>query len=161
MTVKVIMMLGLLAPLLASAATLYKSVMPDGRVVYSDQPPATGKIEQTFNFSNLPSTPMPESVVRYRQELEKGMQKRLANSAAPSGSTPVLFSASWCKYCRQAEAYLAEKRIAYQRQDIDTPEGMKALVQSGSGRGVPVLLVSGQRVQGFSRPAYDALFAKK
>ena len=141
---------------LGHAGTLYKSIGPDGQVVYSDQPPQSGKLERTFNFANLPSTPLPDSVVRYRQELEKSMQNRLA--AAPAGRTPVLLWAKWCGYCRQAEAYLNEKRIGFQKQDIDTSEGMRSLAEAG-GRGVPVLLVNGQKVQGFSRAAYDSLFA--
>ena len=146
----------LLACVQAHAATLYKSVTADGKVVYSDQPPDSGKVAKTFNFANLPATPLPDSVLSYQKALEKGMQNRL--SATPPGKDPVLFWAKWCGYCRQAEAYLAEKRIAYTRHDIDTADGKRALAQAGGGRGIPVLLASGQRVQGFSRPAYDAVF---
>jgi hypothetical protein len=35
---------------------------------------------------------------------------------------------------------------------------MRAFVEAGEVRGVPVMLFNGQRVQGFSRGAYDALF---
>jgi hypothetical protein len=38
------------------------------------------------------------------------------------------------------------------------PDGMRAFVEAGEVRGVPVMLFNGQRVQGFSRGAYDALF---
>ena len=145
----------LIAAASAQAATLYKSVTPDGKIVYSDQPPTTGKVEQTFNFSNLPSTPVPESVTKYQKDLEQSMKNRLATGAGQ----PVLFTADWCRYCKAAEAYLAEKGIGYQRNDIDTASGRRAFQETG-GRGVPVLLVGGQRVQGFSRPAYDALFRK-
>lgn len=141
---------------LACAGTLYKSVTPDGRIVYSDQPPQTGKVEKTFNFANLPTTPLPDSVMRYRQELEKSMQNRLAT--APVGKGPVLLWAKWCGYCKQAEGYLNEKRIGFEKRDIDTPDGMRALAEAG-GRGVPVLLVNGQKIHGYSRPAYDSLFA--
>ncbi len=156
---KLLVLASLLVPLLGYAGTLYKSVGANGEITYSDQPPDKGKVEKTFNLSNLPSTPLPDSVVRYRNELEKSLKTRLADSAPRDSAQPVLFSAKWCGYCRQAEAYLAEKKISYTRQDIDTPDGMRALVASGSGRGVPVLLVKGQKVQGFSRPAYDSLFA--
>ena len=159
---KTLVTLLLLLPALACAGTLYKSVAPDGRVVYSDRPPESGKVEQTFNFESLPASPMPESVSRYRQDLEKSMQKRLADSGTRSSGTPVIFVAQWCGYCRQAEAYLKEKKIGYQRHDIETPEGKKAMVDAGAGgRGIPVLFSGGQRVVGYSRGAYDALFTKK
>lgn len=154
---RTLVVLALLVPALVSAATLYKSTTPDGRVVYSDTPPETGKLEKTFNYSNLPATPLPEAVVNYRADLEKSAQRRIAASDAKQ---PVLFWAKWCGYCRQAEAYLNEKRIGFQKQDVDTPEGKRALAQAGGGRGVPVILVGSQKVQGYSRPAYDALFAR-
>jgi len=142
---------------IAQADTVYKTVGPDGKIIYSQDPPAGGNATKTLNFSNLPSTPMPDSVLRYRDELEKSMKKRLADGAKREFVFPTIFTAQWCGYCRQAKAYLAEKKIRYQEYDIDTADGMRAYVESGSGRGVPVLLWKGQKVHGFSRAAYDAL----
>lgn len=143
----------------AHAGTLYKSVGPDGRIIYSDQPPADSKVEKTIAFTNLPATPLPAAVLRYREELQKGVQKRLADpgNKADSGQT-VLFSAEWCGYCRKAKAYLAEKRIPYREYDVDTQEGMRALAALGEGKGIPVLVRNGRKTQGFSREAYDAVF---
>ena len=50
---------------------------------------------------------------------------------------------------------------AYQDVDIDSKSGMAAFAQVGGGRGIPLLLADGQRVQGFSPAAYDALFVKQ
>jgi len=144
---------------LTQAGTVYKSVGPDGKTVYSDHPPDSGKVEKTLNFANLPSSPLPESVARYRDELEKSMKARLSEAQKPRDSSrPILFSAEWCGYCRQAKRYLNEKKIAYTEYDIDTPDGMRAMVESGGGRGVPVLLWQGQKISGFSPAAYDAVF---
>lgn len=143
------------------AATLYKSIGPNGEIVYSDQPPQSGKVEKTFNFSNLPSTPLPDSVVKYRNELQKSMEKRLADSGRADPRQPVIFTAKWCGYCRQALAYLGEKKIGYTEHDIDTPSGMRAFAATGASGGVPYLLVGEQKVRGFSRPAYDTLFTAK
>jgi glutaredoxin len=149
---------------LASAATkadtVYRSVSPDGKVTYSQRLPADGKIDKTLVFQNLPSTPLPESTLRYRAELMKSMNKKFADAARPYYGQARLFMAQWCGYCKQAKIYLAEKGISYREYDIDTQEGMRAFVEAGETRGVPVILANGQRVQGFSRPAYDALFAK-
>jgi|SRR5882672_5185493 len=143
---------------ITQADTVYKSVGPDGKTIYSQDPPSGGQAAKKLSFTNLPSTPMPDSVLRYRDELEKSMKKRLADGAKPREFVfPTLFTAQWCGYCRQAKAYLAEKKVRYQEYDIDTADGMRAYVDSGSGRGVPVLLWKGQKVHGFSRAAYDAL----
>src|SRR5688500_7540907 len=87
----------LLAATFAGAGQVYKSVSPDGRIVYSDHPPASGKLEKTLDFANLPVTPLPESVVRYREELQKSGQKRLSEAAKPAESAQLaLFTAQWC-----------------------------------------------------------------
>ena len=156
-----IILAALLLPALVHAATLYKSIGPNGEVIYSDQPPQSGKVEKTFNLSNLPATPLPDSVIKYRNELQKSMEKRLAESGRPSSGHPVIFTAKWCGYCRHALAYLAENKIGHTEHDIDTPGGMRAFAATGGSGGVPLLLVGEQKVRGYSRPAYDSLFRGK
>ena len=158
MRIWVILALFLLSPL-TQAGTVYKSVGPDGKITYSDQPPSGGKVEKTLNLTNLPATPLPESVIRYRNELEKSMKSRLSDThKTPDTSQTALFTAQWCGYCKQAKSYLSEKKISYTEYDIDTPEGMKAMVEAGGRGGVPVLLWHGQKINGFSRAAYDSIF---
>src|SRR5688572_21560967 len=155
---RMLIILALMLPALVQGGTLYRSVTPDGRILYSDQPPESGKVERTFNFANLPASPVPESVTQYRADLEKSVQKKL--SGAADAKQPVLYMAKWCGYCRQAEAYLAEKKISYQRHDIDTPDGKRAYAEAtGAGKGIPLIHVGTQKVRGYSRPAYEALFA--
>lgn len=140
----------------ASAETLYKSVGPDGKVTYSDQPIAEGS-EKPMKLSNSPASPVQESVVRYQRDLQKGAETRL--SATADGEAQ-FFMAQWCGYCRQAKAYLNARKIAYREYDVDTPEGKNAFAQFGHG-GVPVLVWKGQRVQGFSQASYDTLFSAR
>ena len=157
--------LALAAFALASGAiqadTVYRSVDSEGRVTYSQRPPAGNKIDKKLVYENLPSSPLPEATLRYRAELMKSMNAKLAGAAKPFRGPPVLFMAQWCGYCKQAKAYLAEKRIAYVEHDIDTSSGMRAYVEAGETKGVPVMFANGQRLQGFSRSAYDALFARR
>ena len=140
------------------ADTMYKSVRPDGRVVYSDRPPAEGRIEKTMTFENLPSSALPKETSSYVEQL-----KRLRASAPVVASREgvVLYSATWCGYCTKAKAYLVGKGISYQEIDIDTDDGKAAFAQAGGGKGVPLLLVGGKRAQGFSIAAYDEIFASK
>jgi len=151
----------LFLPLAASAGTIYKTVGPDGRPVYSDRPPPKSVATQAIETEDAPSSPLPDSVLRYRDELQKRMDKRLIEAAKPPAAVPALFVAEWCGYCRKAKAYLGEKGVAFREYDIDTPDGAQAFVAAGAGKGIPVLLWKGRVVRGFSSTAYDALFASR
>jgi glutaredoxin len=140
------------------AQSLYKSIGPDGKVVYSDKPPSEGRIEKTMKLENLPSSALPASASSYVEQLRR---MRASSSPATPTAGVVLYSAAWCGYCKKAKAYLSGKGIAYQEVDIDSNAGMLSFAQAGGGGGVPLLLASGQRVQGFSPAAYDAIFTSR
>ncbi|MBI4809200.1 MAG: glutaredoxin family protein [Nitrosomonadales bacterium] len=138
------------------AETLYKSVGKDGKITYSDKPPAEDRIEKTIRSGSLPNTALPASTYSYVEQLRK---KKVA-APARTGSV-VLFTAPWCGYCKQAKAYLSARGIAFQEIDIDTRSGMAAFAEAGGGSGVPLLIAAGQSIQGFSASGYDALFANR
>lgn len=146
----------------AHAETLYKVVGADGRVTYTDQPPADRKSTTTLQFADAPTTQLPESVLKYQAELANGMQNRLAQAKKmDSTGTPTLFSAVWCGYCTGAKAYLQTRRIPYREIDIDTPDGGRAYFEAGGQRGVPLILADGKRLSGFSSAAYDYFFSAR
>ena len=58
------------------ADTLYKSVGPDGKVIYSDKPPSDGQIEKIVEYAPDPSSPLPDYVPRFKPELEKRLQQQ-------------------------------------------------------------------------------------
>ena len=51
--------------------TLYKSVGPDGRTVYSDRAPAAGPPAQAMTFDLLPSSPLAPATLAYIAQLKK------------------------------------------------------------------------------------------
>ena len=138
----------------AFGQALYKSVTPDGRVVYSDHPPAANKLVKTITPDAAPATALPPSAAEQLRRLQE-----LRPASAQIGGT-TLYSAAWCGYCTRAKAWLGAKGIAYREVDIDTPDGMASFAQAGGGKGVPLLLARGQRVQGFSPASYEKVFAK-
>jgi glutaredoxin len=144
-------------------ATVYKTVGPDGKVIYTDQPPADPKMAATLNIAEQPSSPLPASVLKYQEQLAKSADKRLREPApvrANLNATPTLFSATWCGYCRKAKGYMASHKIAFQEIDIDTESGARAYFEAGGRSGVPMLIVEGRVTRGFSESAYDQVFAK-
>lgn len=135
------------------AQTLYKSIGPDGKTVYSDKPPTEGHVKKTFRIQELPNTAIPQKTLAELEVLRKSSKQ----SAAPITGV-VLFSATWCGYCKQAKAFLAQRGVVYQDNDIDTPSGKLAFAQAGGGKGVPLLIFNGTMVQGFNLASYESYF---
>lgn len=149
-----ILIFGLFALAPAFGQVLYKYVTPEGKVVYTDHPPPQGKLLKTITPDPAPVTALPTSAAEQLRRLQE-----LRPASAQIGGT-VLYSAVWCAYCTKAKAWLSAKGIAYREVDIDTPDGMASFAQAGGGKGVPLLLARGQRVQGFSPQSYEQVFAK-
>ena len=147
-------LLMLLAAPVVCAQTLYKSIGPDGKPVYSDRPPVEGRLEKTLKVENLPNTALPANLAAELQRLRQSGAK-----ASIASSHTVLYAAAWCGFCKQARAYLAQKGVKYEDIDIDTQAGKAAFAVAGGGGGIPLLTLKGQQVRGFSAKAYDQLFA--
>lgn len=141
----------------ALAEMMYKSVTPDGRVVFSDRAPTEGRLEKTIKYENLPATPLPKDLAATIEQMRKSGTSQPV--AAPTRGV-VLYSAVWCNPCSKAKAWLSSKGIAYQNLDIDTSNGRAAFAQVG-GKGVPLLVADGQRIGGFSAAAYEQFFSDR
>ncbi len=88
----------------------------------------------------------------------KFFSKRPATSAnteqfAQSDGQPsiILYSATWCGYCRAARDFFNQKGLAYTEHDMETsPEGVAGYEKLGGG-GIPLMLVGGEKIRGFSQ----------
>jgi glutaredoxin len=93
-----------------------------------------------------------------REEFE-----RLASGrTTPAGSGEVVvYGASWCGVCRQAEAYFRSRNVAFVEKDIEREPGAreemmrKANAAGISTRGIPVIDVRGTILAGFDPRAID------
>jgi glutaredoxin len=65
----------------------------------------------------------------------------------------------WCGYCKRAKAHLAARGVPYDEVDVEaTQRGQNEFTQLG-GRGVPIILVGSQRMDGFDANGLDAMLA--
>ena len=138
------------------ADTVYKVVEPDGTVRYSDQPP--GSAADTLELRRLPSSPLPDSVPRFRAEMERRISARAAQSRELQRGEVRLLTTQWCPHCKRAKADLAKRGVSYTEFDIETADGMAAFIQA-SGRSVPLLVTSGGKVVGYSVGSYERILA--
>ena len=147
---------------IVSAQTVYKSIGPDGRVVYSDHAPTSGHLEKTMKFENLPASALPASAASFMENFRRTHPAGANDAQSTSGGGATLYSASWCGYCKQAKAWLAARGVTYREVDVDSPNGVTEFAQAtGGGGAIPVLFTKGRRINGFSAAAYEAVFAAR
>jgi len=69
-----------------------------------------------------------------------------------------LYSASWCRDCREAKRFLSTHNIPFQEIDIETTPGAADLVIANTGkRAIPQFLLDGKWVQPY-KPGQGFLF---
>jgi glutaredoxin len=133
----------------SAAQTIYRWTDEQGRVQYSNEPPANAKTRPVADRINSYDGP-----VQVRQAPGAGQ------TAAREAGPVAMYSTSWCKYCAQARAYFAAQRVRYYEYDIETSTTAHAEFKRLGGRGVPLIVHGGQTMSGFSANSFEALVAR-
>lgn len=81
-----------------------------------------------------------------------------ANKASAHAANVTMYSASWCGVCKQAHAYFLQKGIPFNEYDVETTEQGKNDFAAMGGRGVPIILVDDNRMNGFSATQFEQLY---
>lgn len=63
--------------------------------------------------------------------------------------TVILYSTSWCGYCRKARKLMRTHGIEFVELDIEKSEVAKEQYQKLNGRGVPLIYKNGKVLRGF------------
>lgn len=79
------------------------------------------------------------------------------NAGAVTIDGVVMYSTSWCGYCKKARKYFSANNIAYRDYDIEQDRFAKSRYDRLGGRGVPVILVGDKRMNGFSVAGFERL----
>ena len=73
--------------------------------------------------------------------------------------TLTLYSASWCRDCREAKRFLDHHRIIHTEVDIErTPGAAEELLRNAGKRAIPQFVIDGEWVQPY-RPGCGFLHA--
>ena len=73
----------------------------------------------------------------------------------------VLYSAEWCGYCRKARDFMKKENISYFEYDIVKSEEGRKQYQSLRVRAVPLMLIDGELIKGYSPSKILELTNKK
>lgn len=135
--------LAMLAILLISDsvwAGIYRWKGVDGKLHFGDKPPPDATEVIPFQGGGSVSFIGDQSASRQRSKANVRM-----------------FMTQSCGYCKRAKAYLNAKGISFEELDIERSSSAKLEYQQLGGRGVPVILVGMERMNGYNQESLEAL----
>lgn len=122
----------------AQAQAVYRIVGPDGKVTFSDKPPASA--DQGKVVSSGVGASGAASAGNLPFELRQ-----------VAGKFPVtLYTASNCAPCDTGRAMLTRRGIPFTERTVNTPEDSESLKKISGDTSLPFMTIGGQRLRGFS-----------
>jgi len=70
----------------------------------------------------------------------------------------IMYSASWCGYCKKAREYFNRNNISFTEYDIDKDQRANRRHKNMGASGVPVILYKGKRMNGFSESGFKRMY---
>jgi glutaredoxin len=108
------------------------------------------------SFSDIPSSEHASETVKLRINTYESVSYDV--SAFDTGKKVVMYSASWCGVCTKARRYFEENGIGFTEYDIEKSAKGKSDYQKLRAKGVPVILIGKQRMNGFSIEGFERLY---
>lgn len=126
----------------APAAAQYKVVGPDGKVSYTDRPPAGTKAQPVSSGSaggGVPTSNLP-------YELKQVVSR-----------FPVtIYTSSDCNPCDNGRALLKQRGVPFSERTVTTSDDLAALKKAEGVDNLPVLRIGGQQLRGFSSEEWNS-----
>jgi glutaredoxin len=122
----------LLATHAAVAGKVYRWTEENGQIQFSDRAPHNTPAQEV----KIPSFAGPAEI------------SGVADAVVGRGVK--LYTTSSCGYCKRAKTYLNSRNIAFTELNVETSRSAKADFARRNGRGVPVIFVGNQRMDGYS-----------
>jgi glutaredoxin len=129
----------LIAGTTAAVPDMYKWIDENGKVHYTDSPPPGKKAKKLdLKINSISGPPVVSSFSSPTSSANAGMAK------------VKLYTTTWCGYCKKAKAYLQARGTPFQEIDVENSAQGQSEFSALGGRGVPVILVGNQRMDGYS-----------
>lgn len=129
-------------------AEIYKWVDKDGTVHFEDRKPQAARYEE-FKVRSI------SGVQTYRAS------PRTIKQIAPksvSKKNVILYGTTWCGYCTKARRYFQANNIPFEDHDIESSSSAKSEYDALNGKGVPLILVGDNLMNGFSESHFSQLY---
>ena len=143
-----------IASLLALAAgsawpqqQIYRWVDADGRVRYTSEKPPDG----------TKASPLQSRISSYAGAPVVTGKPAARARAAGSPAEVKMYATDWCGYCRKAREYFARNGVRYTELNIEKSAAARAEYDRLGARGVPVILVGEQRMNGYGEQHLAAM----
>lgn len=124
----------------ASSQQIYRIVTPDGRVTFSDRPPA----DAAAKAGSAPVTPPGGTAGSDMASLP--FELRQAAAAYPV----TLYTGPECPPCQSARAMLTTRGIPFTEKTVTSNEDIEALRRLAGSPTLPVATIGGQQLRGYS-----------
>lgn len=132
---------------LPAYAEIYQWIDENGKRHFSDRKP-----EKNYQLKTL------KPKVNSYQSVSYEDYPFTVRDSKKSNKDIVMYSASWCGYCRKARNYFNQNNIAFTEYDVEKSARGKADYKKLNASGVPVILVGDKRMNGFSASRFEYLY---
>jgi glutaredoxin len=136
-------------------ADMFKWVDKNGVMHFSDTPPPKSEQNvETLETSNYKEPP-PKPALSEAESVPTPTPKEKVKKESVNSGKVEIFTTSWCRYCKDAVAFLRSNRIEFQQYDIEKDRQAAERMRSLGGRGgVPFAVINGNMMYGFSAESY-------
>lgn len=124
----------------SAVAEIFRWTDESGKVHFSDRDPGDQKTES----------------VEVRVNVYKSVS--YDTSIFDTGREVVMYSTSWCPYCKKAKRYFEANDIPFTEYDIEKDAAAKSRYDRMGAAGVPVILVGKKRMNGFSEAGFRRIY---
>lgn len=144
-----------------SFADYYKWEDEQGTVFVTDYPPPNQSVKNTEVHQFAPE-PAKESPLINQSKHEPPKPPSVTDeNKKNTKSEVILYSTSWCPYCKKARDYFNSSNIAFTDYDIDKDkEAAARLAQLQGSTNIPFVIINGEKIGGFSASEYEKALKK-